>query len=95
MNWETGLVLGGILFVLGIVILRSEPRTRRWIFLILPLPTAVLVYRWVRYEGAWSELAVGIATGFIALLAWWILVGRRLPPPTGSSIRVWTKDDPF
>jgi hypothetical protein len=95
MNWETGLVLGVILFVVALVILRSEPRTRRWIILILPVPTVILVYRWAKYEGTWSELAVGVAISAVALLVWWIVVGRRLPPPTGSTTRVWTKDDPF
>jgi hypothetical protein len=95
MNWETGLVLGVLLFVIALAVIRSEPRTRRWIVLILPLPTAVLVYRWVRYEGAWKELGVGAGIAAAAVLVWWALVGRRLPPPTGSTTRVWTKDDPF
>ncbi len=95
MNWETAIVLGGLLFVVALVSIRSEPRTRRWLFLILPLPTAVLVYRWVRYEHAWIELGFGVGVAAIAVLIWWVVIGRRLPPPTGSTTRVWTKDDPF
>lgn len=95
MNWQTGLVLGVVLFIVALSILRSEPRTRRWIILVLPLPTAILVYRWARYEKAWGELAIGAAVAVFAVLVWWVLVGRRLPPPARSSTRVWTKDDPF
>jgi hypothetical protein len=95
MNWETAIVLGGLLFVVALVSVRSEPRTRRWLILILPLPTAVLVYRWVRYEKVWVELGFGVAVAGIAVFVWWVLIGRRLPPPTGSCTRVWTKDDPF
>ncbi|HLC05708.1 MAG TPA: hypothetical protein VJK02_21935 [Anaerolineales bacterium] len=95
MNWQTGFILGGLLFIVALTVLRSEPRTRRWIILILPLPTAVLLYRWVRYERAWLELGVGAGMAAIAVFSWWRLIGRRLPPPTGSQTRVWTKDDPF
>lgn len=95
MNWETGLVLGALFFILALSIIRSEPRARRWIILILPLPTAVLVYRWVRYEQAWPELALGAAVAVVALVIWWVVVGRRLPAPSRSTTRVWTKDDPF
>jgi hypothetical protein len=95
MNWETGIVLGALLLIVTLVMIRSERRTRGWIILILPLPTAILVYRWVRYEHAWLELAFAAGVAIGGVLLWWALLGRKLPPPTGSSTRVWTKEDPF
>lgn len=95
MNWQTGLVVGGLLSAVALTVIRSEPRIRRWIILIFPLPTAVLLYRWVKYEEAWLELGVGVGMAIIGVFIWWMLIGRRLPPPTGSTTRVWTKDDPF
>jgi hypothetical protein len=95
MNWETGIVLAGLLFIVALVVIRSEPRMRGWLFLLLPVPTAVLVYRWVKYENTWTELGFGVGVAAVGVFTWWMAVGRRLPPPTGSTTRVWTKDDPF
>jgi len=95
MNWETSLILAALTFVVALAVVRSEPRTRRWILIVLPLPMAVLVYRWVRYKAAWLELGVAFALAALAYSLWWFLLGRRLPPPHGSTTRVWTKEDPF
>ena len=95
MNWETSLILAALMFVVALAVVRTEPRTRRWILLVLPLPTAILVYRWVRYKATWLELGVAFAAGALGYIVWWFLLGRRLPPPRGSTTRVWTKEDPF
>lgn len=92
MNWQSVLLVGGILTALAIATLRSERRVRRWLIWIVPVPTLVLLYRWAAYRGAWAELLAAAGVGLAALLAWWLAVGRRLPPPRGSTIRVITKD---
>ncbi len=95
MDWQTVGLLGALLFVVTLAVLRSVPRLRRVIILVLPLPAGFLVYRWAAYRGAWRELGLAAALGLAALGLWWWAVGRRLPPPGESPIRVWTKDDPF
>jgi hypothetical protein len=40
-----------------------------------------------------GELAAALGLAVLALGLWWILLGRRLPPPAEPAIRVWTKDD--
>jgi hypothetical protein len=95
MNWQSALVVAAIFITLVLAVLRSEPRIRIWIFLLLILPGGVLTIRWAIYRPAWLELMVGMGIGLIIIALWWILVGRKLPPPTGSQVRVWTEDDPF
>ncbi len=90
----TILALGALFFVLALVALRSERRRRRWIILLVPIPLIVLVARWAIYRHAWLETGLAAGLALIALALWWIVAGRRLPPPE-DTIRVWTKDDPF
>ncbi len=95
MNWQTITLLAGLVFVACLAVLRTPRRVRRWIILLLPLPLAVLTYRWAAYRRAWTDLAAALALGLACLGLWWAVLGRRLPAPTDETIRVWTKDDPF
>lgn len=95
MNLSNVLLLGVILAVMSIVLLRIPARSRRWILIILPLPVCTLIYRWAAYQKSWTELiwAILLAAGLI--LAWWLILGRKLRPPREAQTRIWTKDDPF
>ncbi len=95
MNLATIAALAFILFAISLAISRVPRRPRRWVFLLLGLPGAILLCRWAAYRGAWGELAVSAAAALVLRLAWWFLVGRRLPPPSEGDIRVWSKEDPF
>jgi hypothetical protein len=88
------LFLSLLLLGAGLVLLRVTPRVRRRL-LLLALLLAGLVYRWIAYRGAWRELAVAAVIALAALLVWWRIHGRRLPPPSEGQIRVWTPEDPF
>lgn len=90
----TILGLGGLLFTLALIALRSERHRRRWIILLVPVPLIILIVRWAIFRQAWLETGLASALAVLALVLWWIAVGRRLPPPE-DTIRVWTKDDPF
>jgi membrane-associated phospholipid phosphatase len=92
---QTIVLLAGLVFVACLAVLRTPQRVRRWIILILPVPLAILIYRWAAYRHAWTDLAAALILGLACVGLWWTLVGRRLPRPTDESIRVWTKDDPF
>jgi len=92
-DWQAAIVLAVILIVLGLLLLRVEPRVRRRIALLVPIPLGILICRWAAYRRAWWELAAAVALAALGLAAWWALVGRRLGPPAGPQIRVWSKDD--
>ncbi|MGD8822014.1 MAG: hypothetical protein PVG63_02845 [Anaerolineales bacterium] len=95
MNWQNVFLLAGGISLLTLVLLRTVPKIRFWIFVLVALPTAVLILRWASFRSAWGDLAasLGIAAGLVLL--WWYTYGRHLPPPQESQIKVWTKDDPF
>jgi hypothetical protein len=92
-EWQSTLVVAAILVALGLVLLRVEPRIRRRVALVVPLPLAILIIRWALYRRAWPEVTAAIGLAAASLALWWILIGRRLPPPAGPSIRVWSKDE--
>jgi hypothetical protein len=92
-EWQSTLVVAAILVALGLILLRVEPRIRRRIALLVPLPLAILIIRWAAFRRAWPEVVAAIGLAAAALGLWWVLVGRRLPPPAGPSIRVWSKDE--
>lgn len=93
MDWQAAIVVAVILVVFVILLLRIESRVRRRVALLVPIPMGFLIYRWAVYRGAWREVAAAIAVAAVALVAWWALIGRRLRPPAGPQIRVWSKDD--
>lgn len=95
MNWQNVLLLAGGITLLTLVLIRSVPKIRVWIFVLVALPMMVLIVRWASFRSAWGDLAVAIGVAIAVLLIWWYAYGRHLPPPQESQIKVWTKDDPF
>jgi hypothetical protein len=95
MNWQNVFLLAGGITLLTLVLLRSVPKIRRWILLLIALPTAVLIVRWANFRSAWGDLAAALGIAVAVLLLWWRVYGRHLPPPQESQIKVWTEDDPF
>ncbi len=95
MDWWAIPVLAVILTALTLAVVRSDKRRRRRLLLLVPIPLMVLVWRWASYRQAWIELALAAAISTAALVVRWRAYGRRLPPPSDDSIRVWTQNDPF
>lgn len=95
MNWQNILLLTGGLSLLCLILIRSVRRVRLWIFILVGVPTLVLVVRWASFRSAWTDLAISLVLALAIILIWWRVYGRKLPPPQESQIRVWTEDDPF
>lgn len=95
MDWQTILVLAALTCLVLMALLRVEPRVRKRVWLILPIPAIILLWRWSVYRQVWIEPIVGLALGGLVTAAWWRWRGRRLPPPSSDNIRVWTRDQPF
>jgi multisubunit Na+/H+ antiporter MnhB subunit len=95
MDIQTIAVLAVALFLSLLAVFRTYPRRRWATALVLLLPAIVFSVRWARYRDAWAELGIGAGVALFGLIVWWFLLGRKIPPPQESSIRVWSKDDPF
>lgn len=95
MNLQNIILLGAGYFILFIIYLRTEKRIKLLVVLVLLLPMVFFSTRWATYRGAWLDLGLGVVMALSGIGVWWLLIGRKLPPPKGSTIRVWTKDDPF
>jgi hypothetical protein len=95
MNWQSAGIIAVITLGLMLSLIRSAPRFRKWLLILLVLPTCFFALRWARFRGAWLETLTGASVGGAIFLLWWLTFGRRLPPPEESQIRVWTQDEPF
>jgi asparagine N-glycosylation enzyme membrane subunit Stt3 len=95
MDWIRVSILALVLLFLLLAYARTEVRVRRIVLLLVLLPAALLLVRWASYRKAWWELATALVIAALAFAVWWFALGRRLPPASSDSIRVWTKDDPF
>jgi hypothetical protein len=95
MRWVNILLLAVLMLMLALATVRSVPRRRIFILLLLDLPFIVLVVRWAAYRGEWREMALAALAAGVAFVLWWFVHGRRLGPPRDDNIRVLTKDDPL
>ncbi len=90
-GWDVGgLTLSAL--ALMFMVLRVERRAVFLVLLLLVAPAVFVVGRWAILGGHLAEtwLALGIAVALI--LAWWLVIGRRLPRPTSDVIKVWGQD---
>ncbi len=88
------LALLTLLFTLILLALQRTERHRRWLTaLVLILPSGYVIYRWAVYRGQVQETltALGVACGLNLLF--WLIYGRRHPPPSSDTIRVVGMDE--
>lgn len=90
MNWPNILPLSLGLALCLIAFVRVE---RKWLWAVMVLNGFVgyLIWQWAQFTGQWAEVwtSVGLAVGLV--LVWWLVRGRKLPPPI-STIKVWGQD---
>lgn len=95
MDLLSSLVIGLAFLFAFAAILRTVPKRRFLTLFLLLVPLAIFSYRWSIFRDARLEWLVGLATAILLLAVWWIFIGRKLPAPDDSNIRVWSEEDPF
>ena len=92
MNWSNVFVLTIAGLIIVFVWLRSE-RRRRWLALLLVvLPFSYFICRWAAAAQQVVEALTGFGIALAAAGLWWLIYGRRLPPPSSDNIKVWGQD---
>ncbi len=94
MSWTNAVLLSVLGVALAVATVRSVPRRRWLILLLIDVPILVLLVRWASFRQAWFDLGAGLVGSGAALSLWWLSHGRRLGPPRDDNIRVITQDDP-
>jgi hypothetical protein len=92
-DWRTIFILAVLISGLMILWLRIESRIRPPVFIVVYVPSTLLILKWSQFREAWMELGIAALIGAAIFLTWWAPYGRKLPPPKGSQIRVITDDD--
>ena len=90
MNWPNVLPLTAGFVICFIAFLRVE---RRWLWAVILLIGFVsyLIWQWVKFTGQWAEVWTSVALALVIVGLWWLVRGRKLPPPI-STIKVWGQD---
>jgi hypothetical protein len=92
MNGLTIFGLTALALLLLLLVLRVERRAL-WVVLVLVwLPAGLAIARWASTGGHWPEVGVALAIALPLMLAWWLVVGRKLPAPTSDNIKVIGRD---
>lgn len=90
----SNLVLLTLLFTLILLALQRTERRRRWLTaLVLLLPSGYVIYRWAVYRGQTRETLTALGVAFGLNLLFWLIYGRRHPPPSSDAIRVVGMDE--
>jgi len=93
MNWSNVIGLALVALLLLFALLRVE-RRRLWLVIVLLVaPTAWLLSLWANFYRRWPETLLAVAMALTLTGAWWFRYGRRLPPPTSDTIKVWGQED--
>jgi hypothetical protein len=89
------LALLTLFFTICLLALQRTERKRRWLTaLVLVLPVGFLLYRWAIYRGRVRETLIGAGIALALNFLFWLLYGRRHPPPSSDeSIRVIGTDE--
>jgi hypothetical protein len=95
MNIQSIMLLAGGYFIILLLLIRIEIRRRYLVVFVLLLPMVFFSIRWAGYKDSWAELIAAVSLAAVAIGSWWAIWGRKLPPPQGSLIRVWSDEDPF
>ena len=75
-----------------VVWLRTDRRARWASLLFFTVPGVGLLCIWAAYRGRYGELGAGLGIGLGLAIAWWLVWGRRLPPPDSDKIKVWEQE---
>lgn len=79
MNWDAFWVLAGVFAAMILLVQRTEPNRRRFVFVVV-LIGAELVRRYVVYRTLVREGWWALGAALAANLLFWIVIGRSNPP---------------
>ncbi len=92
MNWFSLIAFTIVWTSIFVVWLRSDRRARWAALLFYTLPGIGLLCFWAVYRARYGELFAGLGLGFGLTLIWWLIWGRRMPPPDSGKIKVWGQE---
>jgi len=95
MDWLSAIILALAFTLALLALVRTVPKRRFVTVLFLVLPVLFLSMRWAAYRDSWGAWTFGFGVALLLAGAWWLSIGRRLPPAEDGTRRVWTKKDPF
>lgn len=79
MNWDAFWVLALVFAAMIMLVQRTEPNRRRFVFVVVliagELVRRYIVYRDLSREGWWA-----LGAGLVANFLFWIVIGRSNPP---------------
>jgi hypothetical protein len=92
--------MDGGLFILLLIVFsfvlflfqRSEPKKRRVVLLIM-LPLAELLRRYVWYRGVHTEAWAALIVAVLLNAGFWLFIGRYNPVSSSDQIKVYGLDD--
>ena len=84
-----GLALAAL--VLIFLVLRVERRVL-WLALLLVAASLLVLARWASLGGHWGEALLALAIALPLTVAWWLIIGRRLPRPDSDNIKVFGQE---
>ncbi len=93
LHWSNILTLTLGLLALFLSWQRVERRRRGVVALILIGPICFLVYRWTVYRGQYAEAAVALGLALALAAGYWLAWGRKHPPGSSDSIKVWGQEE--
>ena len=87
MDWGAFLAIAVVLTSMILVVQRSDPKRRRFTFLVMLVGFEVM-RRYALYRDWQTEGWVAFAAALVLNLLYWILIGRSNPPHSGDEIEV-------
>jgi hypothetical protein len=91
-NWLTAFGLATMCLIAGWALLRVERRARWLVLVLLVAPGVLVLALWATIGRQWLEVLAGVGLALVVGGLWWLPRGRRLPPPSSDSIKVWGQE---
>lgn len=92
MNWFRLAAFTLAWAALGLIGVRTDRRARRAALVFFTVPGVCLLCFWAYWRQQYGEFWLGLGAGLAITLIWWLVWGRRMPPPDSDNIKVWGQE---